>query len=318
MPRLTTLLLAVALLALGAGAFYSLRLDPEISYWAAATERKLEWVDRMRQQHGYVIGIVGGSTTTFGIDAEHIHKEYSLPVANLGLHAGMGPDACVGLGFAALKRGDTLILCLEPGMLTKDDGTASTRLGRKLAFRLKRPELISWRQDSSYSAASAPSQLQPGGYHFMTMLGKLALSKPFYRYSIDDMRPGGLQTTTERRPMATSDDFGPDEPAYLLCPGGHTFLKAVQEEADRRGINLAYVLPWTYTPSHLSPDRRGANLKFLGEVQELIQILDEAELGVHVVAEDFADSGQHLTADAAQRRSAQLAKTLKLAGHERN
>ena len=153
MPRLSLLLLAVALLAIAMGSLYSLKLDPEISYWAAATERKLGWVEVMRRKHGYVIGVVGGSTTTFGIDAEHTHQEYGLPVANMGLYAAMGPDACVGLGFAALKRGDSLIRSLEPSMLTKDDDTSGTRLGRKPGLRLKRSELVSWRKDVSYSEA---------------------------------------------------------------------------------------------------------------------------------------------------------------------
>lgn len=318
MPRLSLLLLAVALLAIAMGSLYSLKLDPEISYWAAATERKLDWVEEMRRKHGYVIGVVGGSTTTFGIDAEHIHQEYGLPVANLGLHAGMGPDACVGLGFAALKRGDTMILSLEPGMLTKDDGTASKRLGRKLALRLKRPTLISWRKGSSYSVASTPSQLQPGGYHVMTMMGKLAFSKPLYRYSIDDMRPGGLQITTERRPMSASYAVEAEDSEYLLSSDGRAFLKAVQEEAHRRGINLAYVLPWNYVPSDFSVTHRAGNMKFLNKVQQFVPILDEPQLGVHCVEEDFSDSGQHLSAHAAQRRSAQLAKALKLSGYERN
>jgi hypothetical protein len=311
MSRLSLLLLAAALLAIALGVLYSLKLDPEISYWAAASELKLDWVEEMRRKHGYVIGVVGGSTTTFGIDAELMHKEYNLPVANLGLHAGMGPDACVGLGFIALERGDTLILSLEPGMLTTDDGVVSTRLGSKLALRLQKPELINWRKGFPYSVAATPTQLQPGGYHFMTMLGKLALSKPLYRYRIEDMRPGGLQTTTERRPMATSNNFEPAESAYLLSPAACTFLEAVKEEAYRRGINLAYVLPWSYAPLVLSVKYRAVNKKFLNEVQRFMPILNEPEVGVHVVEDDFADSGQHLTANAASRRTSTLARRLK-------
>jgi hypothetical protein len=306
MPRFAIVLVLTATLALMIGAFYSLKLDPELAYWAKASELKLDWVEEMRREHGHVIGVVGGSTTTFGIDAEYMHKEYNLPVANLGLHAGMGPDACVGLGFAALRRGDTLILSLEPGMLTKDDGVSSTHLGTKLALRLQKPELISWRRGISYSVPSIPTELQPGGYHLVTMLAKLAFSKPLYRYSIKDMRPGGLQTTSERRPMATSHSLEGEDSKYLLSYGGRTFLKAAQREADQRGINLVYVLPWTYAPSDLSAKHRQGNMRLLNEVQQFVPVLDEPELGVHVVEEDFSDSGQHLTADAARRRSSAL------------
>ncbi len=310
MPRLSLLLLSVALLAIALGLLYSLKLDPEISYWGAATERKLDWVEEMRRKHGYVIGIVGGSTTTFGIDAEHIHGEYNLPVANLGLHAGMGPDACVGLGFIALKRGDTLILSLEPSMLTTDDGVAGTRLGSKLALRLQKPELINWRKPPPYSALSTPSQLQPGGYHFMTMLGKLALSKPLYRYRVEEMRPGGLQTTTERRPLATSNNFETAESSYLLSPAGSSFLQAVKEEADRRGIKVVYLLPWSYRPQEMTEQSRKANKILLTDISERIPVLPEPSSGVHDRIEDFSDSVQHLTAEAARWRSSCLSKAI--------
>jgi len=310
MPRLSLLLLAVALLAIALGSLYSLKLDPEISYWAAASELKLDWVEELRSKHGYVIGVVGGSTTTFGIDAEHMHKEYNLPVANLGLHAGMGPDACVGLGFIALKRGDMLILSLEPGMLTEDGSVASTRLGTKLALRLQKPELISWRNSSSSSLASPPGQLQPGGYHFMTMLGKLALSKPLYRYRVEEMRPGGLQTTTERRPLATFNNFETAEPSNLLSPAGSCFLQAVKEEADRRGIKVVYLLPWSYRPQEMTEQSRKANEMLLTDISEQIPVLREPSSGMHDRIEDFSDSVQHLTAEAARWRSSCLSKAL--------
>jgi hypothetical protein len=310
MPRLATLLALVAVLALAAGTFYSLKLDPEISYWAAASELKLDWVEEMRRTHGYVIGVVGGSTTTFGIDAKHMHDEYNLPVANLGLHAGMGPDACVGLGFIALKRGDTLIVSLEPGMLTKDDSVASTRLGSKLALRLQKPELIRWRNGSPYSLASTPAQLQPGGYHFMTMLGKLALSKPLYRYRIDNMRPSGLQTTTERRPVATSNTFEPPESEYVLSPAARTFLQAVREEAYQRGINLVYVIPWAYVSENEAGNVRSRNRQLLESIELYLPVIREAQLGVWTEPVDFADSRQHLTEQAAHTRSRQLGPLL--------
>jgi hypothetical protein len=299
MPRLAPLLLGASLFALGVGAFYSLRIDPEISYWAAAAEHKLAWADQMRRQHGYVIGVVGGSTTTFGIDAERMHEEYNLPVANLGLHAGMGPDACVGLGFLALQRGDTLILSLEPSMLSKEDDVPTSRLASKLAARLREPRLLNWRPNQPSSLLGTPIQLQPGGYHTMTMLGKLALSKPLYRYTIEEMHPGGLQVTSERRPLSSPADPTPVQ----LSTSGRKLLEALKKEADQRGINLFYLLPWSYSPEEIAVRQRAVNARFLAEVQAVIPAIQEDALGVHTPLQDFADTTQHLTADAAARRS---------------
>jgi hypothetical protein len=142
------------------------------------------------------------------------------------------------------------------------------------------------------------------------LLGKLALSKPLYRYRVDEMRPGGLQTTTERRPMATSNNPEVAKSAYLLSPAGRTFLEAVKKEADRRGINLFYLLPWSYSPEEIAARQRAVNARFLAEVQAVIPAIQEDALGVHTSLQDFADTTQHLTADAAARRSEVLAPLL--------
>jgi hypothetical protein len=313
MPRLATLLTLVAVLALAAGTFYSLKLDPEISYWAAASELKLDWVEEMRRKHGYVIGVVGGSTTTFGIDAERMHEEYNLPVANLGLHAGMGPDACVGLGFLALQRGDTLMLSLEPSMLSKEDDISTSRLGSKLAARLREPRLLNWRPSQTSSLHGTPIQLQPGGYHTMTMLGKLVLSKPLYRYTIDEMRPGGLQVTSERPPLSSPADPTPVQ----LSASGRKLLEALKKEADQRGIDLFYLLPWSYSPEEIAAKQRAVNARFLAQVQAVIPAIQEGALGVHTSLQDFADTTQHLTEDAAARRSDVLALLLQAMNNSR-
>lgn len=246
MPRLTLLLLAVALLAVAVGATYVLHFNPEMDFWKQAAERKLAWIDQMRREHGRVIGVVGGSTTTFGIDAASIEEETGLPVANLGLHAGMGPDVCAGFGFAALEKGDTLIISLEPSMLVED--SEPQPLGARFAVALGRPELREWgRPPSAASKLAMAAQLQPGGYHVVTMLGKLALGKPLYRYSIEDARAGGLQVTAERRKFTDAMDFSAALGRPEVSPSGRELLNRIKREADRRGIRVAYLLPWAYT-----------------------------------------------------------------------
>jgi len=181
MPRLALQLLLVALVTLVAGATYALWLNPEMQFWKTAAEGKLSWVDQMRTEHGHVIGVVGGSTTTFAIDGDMIEREYNLPVANLGLHAGVGAAACAGFGFSALHPGDTLVVSIEPGMLTGDD-VGVTSLATRLAYALGKPEMLHWQEGAGLSSRLADlTKLQPGGGHVITMLGKLAMGMPYYR-----------------------------------------------------------------------------------------------------------------------------------------
>jgi hypothetical protein len=280
-------------------------------FWTAAARQKLDWVEKMRKKHGYVIGVVGGSTTTFGIDAEHIEREHGLPVANLGLHVGMGPEACIGFGLSALRKGDTLVLSLEPAAFTADYSEPS-KLGSKLALFLGRPEMTAWDGNNPQlnlvrSLAMAP----PGGYHVMTMLGKLALRMPPYRYSIANLQPGGLQVTEERRDFAADLDFSSPDNVAPITARGVRLLMSTRLAASREGINLAYVLPWSYWPRETVNERRTANAALLETIGRQVPVLIEPSMGAHSELSDFADSGQHLTAEAAVARSAALAETLK-------
>lgn len=315
-PWLALLLVGCAVLAWLLGAAYTWFLDPEMKFWTAAARQKLDWVDKMRKKHGYVIGVVGGSTTTFGIDAEHIEREHGLPVANLGLHVGMGPEACVGFGFAALKKGDTLIMSLEPGMLA--EGIARvTPLATKLAFNLPVLRNIFWLSESSNPALTGLDslmQLQPGGYHAITMLGKLASGQPLYRYSVTDLRPGGLQVTEDQRDFSESTNYSNSSDLHGLSRQGREFLFQVNQEASKRSIQVFYLLPWAYWPIDGTKERRAANAMFLNDIALFVSIIYEPALGVNSELGDFADSGQHLTKEAALKRSDCLAKALNSAG----
>jgi hypothetical protein len=310
MPRLTLLLLTIALLAAVAGATYALRFNPEMDFWKEAAERKLEWADQMRAKHGRAIGIIGGSTTTFGIDAEILERGHGLPVVNLGLHAGMGPEVCSGFGFAALRPGDTLIVSLEPSMLT-EDLPEPTSLGVRMAWALRKPEIIGWDDTTwGWQHMLNPAKLQPGGYHVLTMLGKLALGHPLYRYHISDSRPGGLQVTAERRPSALNQSAYDESQSLQLSDRGRALLARIRHEARARGILVAYLLPWAYADEDHAEEVRSRHRQLLDEIVAYLPMIREPELGVWTKPGDFADSRQHLTEDAAQKRSSQLALLL--------
>jgi hypothetical protein len=309
MPRLTLLLLTVACLAAVAGAAYALRFNPETDFWKEAAERKLEWADQMRAKHGRAIGIIGGSTTTFGIDAEILEREHGLPVVNLGLHAGMGPEVCSGFGFAALQPGDTLIVSLEPAMLTEDE-SEPTSLGVRMAWALRKPEIVGWDDTSSgWQHMLNRAKLQPGGYHVMTMLGKLALGHPLYRYHISGSRPGGLQVTAERRPSTLNQPTYEGE-CLRLSKSGRALLARIRDEASARGIRVAYLLPWAYAEKDDAEETRSRHRQLLEEIAAYLPRIHEPELGIWTEPGDFADSRQHLTEEAAQKRSSQLAPLL--------
>jgi hypothetical protein len=238
-----------------------------------------------------------------------LENDYGLPVANLGLHAGMGPEACVGFGFAALRKGDIMILSLEPTMISEQ--IDSKAMGTRFAYGLGKPELLDWQGvRSPLDSVSSFFQLQPGGYHVVTMLGKLALGQPLYRYSVDEMRPGGLQITSERRALMSfaKESAAPEQ--CQLSADARRFLERIKAQAERRGINVAYLLPWSYAPTASSNALRAANRELLEEINKIIPVLYDSEFGIHTAQDDFADTGQHLTREAAAKRSMHLVPLL--------
>ena len=302
-PRLTLKLLLVAFVTSVAGATYALWFNPEMHFWKTVAERKLSWVEQMRAKYGYVIGVVGGSSTTFAIDAGMIEREYGLPVANLGLHAGAGAEACAGFGLAALETGDTLVVSIEPGLLTGED-VDTTNLATRLAYSLGKPAMLHWQKGESFTSRAADlTKLQPGGGHVITMLGKLALGMPLYRYSAENSLPGGLQVTDERRNFNVAPASTIEDASISLSPEGAALLANIRQEAERHGIRVAYVLPWEYYPEQSSEIQRLANSHFLDQVEAIMPVIREPAMGVHTERQDFSDSGQHLTLAAAVKRS---------------
>lgn len=210
-----------------------------------------------------------------------------------------------------------MILSLEPTMILDEIDTKA--MGTRFAYALGMPELLDWRRiRSPLDSVSSFFQLQPGGYHVVTMLGKLALGQPLYRYSVDQMRPGGLQVTSEKRSLNVpqKDPEAPRE--HRLSEDGKRFLKNTKVEAARRGIKVSYLLPWSYAPAESSEALRSANRELLGEIDEIVPVFFESNSGIHTTADDFADTGQHLTEKAAATRSLSLVPALQsLQGHSK-
>jgi hypothetical protein len=58
--------------------------------------------------------VAGGSSTLFGVDAEAASRRLDRPVFNYGLHAGLGLPTILQAVGSAVKRGDDVVLMLEP------------------------------------------------------------------------------------------------------------------------------------------------------------------------------------------------------------
>ena len=141
-------LLGVACIAWGVGAFYTMRVNPEVAFYRHGDQVKQDWSRKLEREQGAKIVVYGGSSCATTIDGERMLREHRLPVVNLGMHAGMGAKMLTYYALQDLRPGDTLIVSIEQGLLNTP--IEIEPLGVQLAFAtgnvklLRDPDRVDW------------------------------------------------------------------------------------------------------------------------------------------------------------------------------
>lgn len=296
----------VAFLAWAAAAFYSLRLNPEVLFYRGLSEIQQAWADRLRATTAAQFILVGGSSALFSVMPERAWERNAVPLVNFGLAAGTGPQVMVLRGLAQARAGDTLLVGIEPGLLTEDGVPAG--LGIQYAFAMGCPKWIcDPRLDiPAMSWGSALLALRPGGYHMVTLGGKLLTCRPLYRYRIQDVSPGGWIRTAEGEFVDTPPGHG-----SRLSTWSRAFLRALARQAGEKGIRLIYVLPWAYCPPAQAEKFRQENANFLLQITNFMPVLLDDRLGAIHEKSLFADSSWHLNLEGSRLRTDTLAGQLR-------
>jgi hypothetical protein len=298
-------LLLTGLAAWGLALVYTLRLNPEIAFHRSSRQLKQAAAERVRREHGAVVFFTAGSSGMFSVDATRLQQKHGLPAVNFALGAGLGPGVILQAVAAEARRGDTLVVAFEPFLLTEP--MEPTAMGMQFSFATGHPEWVTkpFLAVPPVAWPSALLALRPGGYHCVTLLGKLVTRRPWYRYHLRDVDPNGLAVTDVRLPPN-----GPPEFAATLPPAATNLLTSLATWGQAHGVKLLYSLPWGHCPTNEigRVQRRNANL--VRQIAAYMPALRDPALGVHPVAEDFSDSVWHLTREAATRRTDGLAELL--------
>jgi hypothetical protein len=304
-PTLARNLLLVALIAWAACAAYTVWLNPEVRFYSQLSEAQDAWSRKTETEHTNKVVIYGGSSCMFAIDGKLMLQEFGLPVVNRGLAAGMGVKVLTLHALEDLKRGDTLIVALEPGQLTAT--TEPTSLGTQFSYAVGHPDWIT--RDTlampSKGWVSSLLALRPGSYHTLTLIGKMLKGRPMYRYAVADERPSGWMVTAVRLPIQ-----GPPGHGDRLSDDVLKFLPALRDWCQERGVRVAYSMPWAYCPPNVLEYFRERNARTLSEIAEHIPVLQDPALGASTDATLFADTVWHLTEAGAALRSAQLGRAI--------
>jgi hypothetical protein len=305
-PAFAVLLLAVALAALGLSAFYTLRLNPELNYFRAANRLQSTWAETMTREHGAKVVVYGGSSCEFSIDVERLLHTHQMPAVNMGRGAAMGASVLTVAALQYTRPGDTLVAALEPSLLNGSLDPPS--LGVQFSVVTGHTEWVTRPAvgTKSLSWLSVLLNLRPGGYHALTMLGKLAGGKPPFRYDVNDIRPGGFSQTVVRLPID-----GPTPHSGVVSEDARSFLAALRDWSREHHVRVAYALPWSFSPPESAKAYQQLNARFLLEIAEFLPVLRDPRLGAYTVREHFADTALHLTAEGAALRTDELADLIK-------
>jgi hypothetical protein len=299
LPSRALLLFATALASWGACVIYSLHFNPEVNHYRQGYVIKRQWAEQMTREHGSKIVVYGGSSCEFSIDGERLLSNYGEPVVNYGGHAGMGAVMLTEAALNDLRPGDTLIIGLEPGLLTTPFGHEPA-LAAQFSFAVHHPNwvihpAVGIGRVNRFQAAAA---LRPGGYLAFTLLGKWLRGQPSYRYQLSDYHRSGWAQTAVRNPMT-----GGAGHAEHLSEDARILLNNVSQWCQTNGIRVAYSLPWSYCPPNQMADFQKLNAELLREIMTFVPVLRDDRLGADPEAADFADTSLHLTATAAAKRS---------------
>lgn len=305
-PRLALLLILTALGTWLLCVFYTVRLNPEIVFFHRFSDLKHRWAEHLSTEGKPKTVIFGGSSCAFSINGERMQEKHGIPLVNYGLGAGLGAKVLAQEALETVRRGDTLIIALEPALLT--DPLEPTLNAIQHAFAKDR---LRWVVDTSLgveglSNFSALLALRPGAYHTITLLGKVLSRQPLYRYRISEATPSGWQQTPVRKEFT-----GPPGHRAKLSADAIRYLQSIKSQCDAMGVRVAYSLPWGYTPEDRVKDYSESCRSFLHQVSEWIPVLRDARLGVYSVREHFTDTVWHLSAEGSALRTDSLAEQLK-------
>jgi hypothetical protein len=297
-------LLGIAFVTWVACVAYTFNYDPGIVFWKQAVRIKQAWAQKMTREHGAKILVYGGSSCSFSIDGESLLEKHGLPVVNMGLEAGDGAKMLTQWALSETRPGDTLIVALEPGLLTRASEESSSAV--QLSYAMGKPDWIKNIDGSPYPGlVSSLLMLRPGALTLCIHVGKILRGDPGYRYKIKNVHPSGWIQTDVR-------DARPDQIStpQEISPAMQHYLQALSDWCKIRHVRLAYSLPWLYvTPAHLS-DFQKDNLSFLIRVSNYMPVLKDPVLGACSTPEYFADTAWHLTGQGAQVRNEAFARQI--------
>lgn len=297
-------------LAYALAAYISIPANPEIQFWGSVKQQRDREIAAARAENPGkpLIFFTGGSSCAFSIDPKIIEETCGMPAFNLGLPVAAGPKYLLHQALEKAHKGDILIICLEPDLLTHPEDFAPSQFGFAMAVSTGQPSAAAG--GSSFGESLGLREYlnlsRPGPSFIANSLGKSFTGKG-YRYQQSDVRyHGRIETPVSDPSLPRAQAKG----VTSLLPDARELLQMFQVTAATKGVRLAYSMPWLLTAEDAAPGNRAANLKILESINSILPAIDDGHQGVATDPALFSDSGLHLSAAGSALRSKSLAEAL--------
>jgi hypothetical protein len=307
----TLILIGVAVISLLLANVLMIWGNPETNFWKEYLDRKSEILESRGSDAKPSIFVTGGSSCSFSIEPRAIEGETGMSCYNMGGSAAMGAPYLVANVLRYAKSGDVVVLAIEPALLRGDVSMSNTPLAIQLAIRDGDPLKAVGEPviDGELHMVNLITTLRPGSMYTSSMLGKWALRKEMYRYSMGDWRDGGRLSTSFSSGFLNPVSEMKGSP--LISNRGQSIILQTVVYCREKGIKICYALPWLYTQENATDANKAHNQQFLDDLSRIIDVLTEPSVGVCTKREQFADTTQHLTDEGADQRSREMGKALK-------
>jgi hypothetical protein len=258
-----------------------------------------------------ILFFTGGSSCAFSIDPSIIEKTCGINTFNLGLPISAGPKFLLHQALERCRAGDTLVICLEPDMLTMESEYPPSTFTLGLAIMDSDPSGAIGGESfkAQLSARDYLTHLRPGPGFIATKIAKTAVGKG-YRYQNHDLRYRGRIETPVK--IVTLPRAG-TKSNFTLSDSGRSLLTTFKRSASQKGVRIIYSMPWVLTAGASARQNQTANRKILESIQTFIPVIDDGYQGVATDPALFSDSGQHLNAAGASVRTNALVGELRKA-----
>jgi len=292
----------------------SLKWDPEAGFWREVIERRIAGAEGLRERVGdqRMIFVGGGSSCSFSIHADVLTEETGLPAVNLGGSAGMGYRYLIDLATSRARKGDIVILHLEPEILWAAENSLpplamKVDLSRGLtgagrgAFGgefYKRPVL------------DRLAALRPGAKFLGTLAAKVVRGGPLYRYRLEDLQENGVLGMVTTEANADREGFQSMK-GWLEDEKVKEDLERVAEFGQKQGLKIYYTLPWEVFRPEILEAQRLEHFKALEVMAAFLPIIKDVAMGATAKNEWFLDTGYHMRREPGRARTRVLGQALK-------